>query len=80
MRFLLPCPAGDIKKMKQIQLAVTDANDCFRCESILDDLTIPFQLIVQAQNHLLIGIEDQFSRVAFDVLHRVGFTAEFALE
>jgi hypothetical protein len=61
--------------MKQIRVAVTDANDCFRCEGILDDMSIPFKLIVQADNHLLIGIEDQFSRLALDALHRAGLTA-----
>lgn len=61
--------------MKQIRVAVTDADDCFRCEGILNGLNIPFRLIVQADSNLLIGLEDRFARPALDGLHQAGFTA-----
>jgi hypothetical protein len=61
--------------VKQIRVAVLSSNNFFRVEHILNDARIPFKLITQADDHLLIDVENQFLQPTLDALHRAGFTA-----
>jgi hypothetical protein len=60
--------------MKRIRVAVLSSNNFFRVEHILNDARIPFKLIIQADDHLLIDVENQFLQPTLDALHRAGFT------
>jgi hypothetical protein len=56
-------------------VSVLSSDNLFRVEHILNDARIPFKLITQADDHLLIDVENQFLQPTLDALRRAGFTA-----
>jgi hypothetical protein len=76
-----PRPAGDglmpeNAQLKRIRVAVATLAECLRCERIFDNAAIPFKLITQAENYLLIDVEGKFLPVVTDLLERAGFKAD----
>jgi hypothetical protein len=56
---------------------VATLDECLRCERIFDDAAIPFKLVIEGDNHLLIDIiEDRFLDVTLDLLRRASFTVD----
>ena len=63
--------------MKQIRVAVATLDECLRCERIFDNAAIPFKLVIEGDNRLLIDItEDRFLEVTLDLVRRAGFTVD----
>ena len=80
--YSLPCPAGDYNEsMKRIRVAVPNDDDCMRCERILDDAAVPFDLNQQQDTGtVLIYLEDESVQKALDLLEQAGFKADVAPE
>ena len=67
--------------MKRIRVAVPHGDDCLRCERILDDAGIPFDLNQRkGTGTVLIFLEDDFVTPAQDLLEQAGFTVDIPPE
>ena len=65
-------PAGDYNEnVKRIRVAVPHDDDCLRCERILDDAAVPFDLNQQrGTGTVLIYLEDELVQKALDLLEQ----------
>jgi hypothetical protein len=69
------------ESMKRIRVAVPNDDDCLRCEHILDDAGIPFDLNQRkGTGTVLIYLEDESVQKAFDLLEQAGFSADIPPE
>ena len=62
--------------MKRIRVAVPNGDDCMRCERLLDDAAVLFDLNQQQNTDtVLIYLEDESVQKALELLEQAGFKA-----